>query len=998
MRGALIKWISGADALRQAKQLRASELPFAHAYQQDRQDDLYLSLVGELFAMMRHDRARPEEWSLLGNAFAQYASDDRAGELDCLGIDRTDAAVFSSTAFYLGGFPASAYVAMRSQTQSFENEVAEACRELLTRPTSVHSRVARDLRMCLIRGDAESIGSIQKDITTRAQAAILSGPNEWIPLRLMQALLTSFRRTNLRAVLPDGESAFWTPLITSMIQRGIWDFFPSQIDAISRGLLTRDETYALQMPTGAGKTALCEALLFSHLARDSKAAAVFLVPLRSLASELRHTVVRRLNAMGISARCAYGGTVPTGTESRDFDRTRALVATPETLSGILSAAPEFAQRISLVICDEGHLLDAPARGVGLELLLARFLGRGNRPPRFVFISAIVPNIEEMNEWLGGSVDTVVRSDYRPAIGEFAVLESTGSGVNAVCQLDMHPHEPEPIRYRIEGFLSRNDFLFTNPETGRPKTYPFGSHKTRAIAACRKALAMGPAVVFAANKKGQQGVEGLAEELLRQTAARLPLVDPLSYADRAALTRAADYLVREYGAGWIGTRVLRVGAILHHGDIPQETREVLEQLLRDRQCAMAICTNTLAEGVNLPIRTLVLYSVQRLEQGGARSDLLIRDVKNLVGRAGRAGSMTKGLVICANPGQWPQVERVARQATGEAVMGALRTLLERVASELATNSNVRLSNALLERNTVVHSLVDGIDATLVDLAAIEIGEDRFRRMAIALAEQTFANRHATADSQALLRNIIELRAERILGIRGAGRLGWIKATGSRPRMIASVEEELLPAYAHWGEETEHMAPGLRRALLEWAWRQVDVQEAVQRHYRLGPGEGTSAVRGDFLEATSRWIGGASPKKIANRGGFAVGEWLGIYTGVLAYSVQTVVEQGVALLGQLMGSREEILAPAVQAFPDHLRYGVPTNAGLALAAAGVRHRSAYAAIGDVWARVPRTEIELKTLGIAASELLSDSQEQWRRVLGDLVFANTISDLDGIVARSR
>src|ERR1035437_360452 len=404
------------------------------------------------------------------------------------------------------------------------------------------------------------------------------------------------------------------------------------------------------MPTGAGKTALCETLLFYHLSAQPDTVAVLLVPYRSLASELRGSLVRRLNDMGISARCAYGGTVPSGDEVRAFDDTRALVATPETLSGILSANTSFAKRISLVICDEGHLLDAPSRGVGLELLLARMKVREAGVQRYVFMSAIVPNIEEINVWLGGVEDSVVRSDYRPAVAEFSVLRPVGQGASPPLDLEMHPHEQEPIRYRIERFLRREDFKWLNPKTARRNAYSFASVKTRAIAAARKALPMGAAVVFAANKRGNQGAIGLAEELLLQMEKDLPLPNPLRFADRDAINRTSEYLEGEYGANWVGTRALKVAAVLHHGDIPQETREVVERLLRDGSVALGICTNTLAEGVNLPIRTLVLYSVQRMGKQGARENLLTRDIKNLVGRAGRAGSTTKGLVICTNENQ------------------------------------------------------------------------------------------------------------------------------------------------------------------------------------------------------------------------------------------------------------------------------------------------------------------------------------------------------------
>ena len=83
------------------------------------------------------------------------------------------------------------------------------------------------------------------------------------------------------------------------------------------------------MPTGAGKTALCETLLYSHLKQNEADTAVLLVPYRSLASELRGSLVRRLNRMGISTRCVYGGTVPTGDEVRGLNDTRPLLPLPK---------------------------------------------------------------------------------------------------------------------------------------------------------------------------------------------------------------------------------------------------------------------------------------------------------------------------------------------------------------------------------------------------------------------------------------------------------------------------------------------------------------------------------------------------------------------------------------------------------------------------------------------------------------------------------------------
>ncbi|CAM3111647.1 DEAD/DEAH box helicase [Rariglobus hedericola] len=994
MSPALLTWIGDADALRHMDRFAVREIPLALAYQHARKDDLYVALVGELFDGMRNGSSQAD-WGRLGNALAHYAAVDRAAELRTAGISQAEATLFSAAAFYFGGFSASAYVTIKSLTHPLVGDGERACYDLLAKPKEIGSPLIRDLQSALIRGDLARIAEIEAQVSDSARKALAVGPDEWIPLRLLQSLLNKFSVTNLRAILPDGSWPFWTPLVSSLVARGSWDFFPSQIAAIQRGLLLESETFSLQMPTGAGKTALCETLLFYHLSAHPETAAVLLVPYRSLASELRGSLVRHLNGMGISARCAYGGTVPSGDEVRAFDKTRALIATPETLSGILSANTDFAKRITLVICDEGHLLDAASRGVGLELLLARMKIRETGVQRYVFVSAIVPNIDEINAWLGGTQDSLVKSDYRPAIAEFSVLRVVGQRAGAPLDLEMHPHEAAPIRYRIERFLRREDFHWVNPDTGRTNTYGFSSVKTRAVAAARKALPMGAAVVFAANKRGNQGAMGLAEELLSQIEKVLPLPNPIQFADVNTVNFAADYLETEYGADWVGTRALKTGAVLHHGDIPQETREVLETLLRTGKISFAICTSTLAEGVNLPIRTLVLYSVQRMGADGTREDLLTRDIKNLVGRAGRAGSTTKGLVICANEDQWPLVAAVAQQAEGERVIGALLKLINQVRTRLVAR-NVVPTNALLERSPLVYSLIDGIDSTLVELAAVEIGEPELIRLATALADQTFASRQASEASKQLLRDVFTLRAQRIFAMKANGRLEWIRETGTRARMVDVVETGLLPMRATWSDVVDPTDQSLVDPILQWTWTQKELQHSLRDAYRVGDDVDLNSLREEFFTTVKLWLSGANFLQIASGANRSVDEILGIHSQVFTFSLQTIIEQAIALLEKALQSQGQEISRMARQFPEHLRFGVPSVAGCTLAAGGVTHRRAFVEIGNVLIPGNFKMDDKAHVFDVAQRSLEAHREEWRTHLGGLVFQRTMQDLSSVTGR--
>lgn len=992
MRLSLARWMGDADALRHLEHFRVSQASIDLAHIRARVDDYYVSLVGDLFERMHDGSEDGPEWARLGNALAQLAADGQEGLLGAIGVSKSEATLFAATAFYCGGFPASAHLTIRSQEPAGNDaESYRACFDLLARPETMKSRIGSALVDALRHGDMAALTRMRERAREDAAAALLVGPDEWISARLFEQLVARFHATNIRAVLPDGSADFWSPFVASLLDRKppSWEFFPSQVEAIERGLLQRTDTFALQMPTGAGKTALCETLLYWHAKRTESEVAVLLVPYRSLASELRATVVKRLNAMGISARCAYGGTVPSGEEVRGLDDTRVLVATPEALLGLLGADAAFFRRVSLVICDEGHLLDGGARGVALELLLARMKSREGGAPRFVFVSAIVPNIEEINAWLGGQADSVVRSDYRPALAEFAVLRGSGSGAALTVSLEMHPHEAPPTKFSIESFLCREDFQWTNAETGRRNTYPFASIKTQAIASARKALAMGTAAVFAANKRGDQGALGLAEELIKQLKQKMSLPEPADFVTSPRAGAAVEYLELEYGSAWLGTRALAAGAVLHHGDIPQESREVVEALLRRADVRLAICTNTLAEGVNLPIRTLVLYSVQRRQKSGRPENLLARDIKNLVGRAGRAGATTKGLVICANEQQWPLVEQVARQTPGEPVRGALRALIENLRRALAAR-NVTLTNPILERTPALHALIDGVDATLIDLAAEEIGEDALVAQAIQLADQTFASLQADTTAKQLLQNVFELRARRVVGIRAAGRLGWIRETGARARILDAVETGLLPRRPAWDDLTDPIDAGFVALVLDWAWEQGDLQAAVREAYRLEDNVDTGAVRQSFLDTVNLWLAGARFQEMSLRSTLPLDHLLGVHAQVVSFVLQTLVEQGIALLAKLLESQELTLGAAVVQFPEHLRFGVPTTSARVLSAGGVRHRSAAVELGAVLARQGIAADDRMAAFAAARQTLLAERDTWIGRLGTLVFENTLLDL--------
>ena len=264
-------------------------------------------------------------------------------------------------------------------------------------------------------------------------------------------------------------------------------------------------------------------------------------------------------------------------------------------------------------------------------------------------------------------------------------------------------------------------------------------------------------------------------------------------------------------------------------------------------------------------------------------------------------------------------------------------------------------------------------------------------AIRLADQTFASQQADAESKQLLQKVFELRARRVVGIRSAGRLDWIRETGARPRMLDSVESVLLPQTAAWDHVTEPLDASIVRTMLEWAWGQADVQEALREAHRLEDRGDTNPLKQPFFDTVSAWLSGARFKDIAPVSGLELDDLLGLHGRVVSYVLQTAIEQGVALLAKLLEAQGRLLAPAVIAFPEHLRFGVPTVAGRVLASGGVRHRSAAVELGNALRSAGNDRI---TLMAAARRGLHASAAAWEAHLGTLVYKNTLRDLTSAI----
>lgn len=280
--------------------------------------------------------------------------------------------------------------------------------------------------------------------------------------------------------------------------------------------------------------------------------------------------------------------------------------------------------------------------------------------------------------------------------------------------------------------------------------------------------------------------------------------------------------------------------------------------------------------------------------------------------------------------------------------------------------------------------------MIDLAAEEVGEAALVAAAIKLADRTFAAQRADEPTKSVLRRVFELRAHRIEGLRSSGRLDWIRSTGSRPRLIDTVETGLLARIAGWDAVADPVDASVVSAFFEWAWTQAEFQDHVRTAYRLASAESTESFKQPLHAIVSAWLSGQRFAEIAAATKTDASALLGVHTSVVAYSLQTLVEQGVTLLGKLLEERGVTLSAAVTAFPDHLRFGVPTASARTLSLGGLRHRRAAVELGKALTRDGINGDDKSVTLATAREALQVLSAEWRAHLGSLVFDNTVTDL--------
>ncbi|KAL1720053.1 hypothetical protein EV715DRAFT_262894 [Schizophyllum commune] len=359
-------------------------------------------------------------------------------------------------------------------------------------------------------------------------------------------------------------------------------------------IMTTDENMVISAPTGSGKTVLFELAIIKMLndmrSNGSSLKCVYMAPTKALCSERQRDWSAKFDPLGIKCCELTGDTVLFG-KGAWGDAKHAT---------IMSEHGQVLSQIQLFLVDEVHILNE-SRGSTLEVVISRMKTRGTSV-RFVMVSATVPNIQDIANWVGSA-----RNREKPAkVYEFGEEYRP-------CKLTRHV-------VSVPRQKNSNDFQFA-------KILDYKLFETLQLYSSGK-----PILVFVATRKG---VFGTAEQLKKDYDEAMKKKQTLPWSKPPRSNYAFnDKRLEELALYGIG---------VHHAGLGMDDRRATEELYLNRKLRIVIATSTLAVGVNLPAHTVVIKGVHMFQNNMSMeySDL---DIVQMLGRAGRPQFDKEGVAI------------------------------------------------------------------------------------------------------------------------------------------------------------------------------------------------------------------------------------------------------------------------------------------------------------------------------------------------------------------
>ncbi|HEY4947135.1 MAG TPA: DEAD/DEAH box helicase, partial [Acidimicrobiales bacterium] len=395
-------------------------------------------------------------------------------------------------------------------------------------------------------------------------------------------------------------------------ERGL-GFRPDGFQQQAMDALDRGESVLVSAPTGSGKTLIAE--YAAARALESGGKAFYTTPIKALSNQKFAELSARYGEERVG--------LLTGDVSHQ-PHAPIVVMTTEVLRNMLFARSSILDDLEVVVLDEVHYLQDPYRGsVWEEVLVLTPAGI-----TFVSLSATVSNAADFGAWLTSvrGRTTVVVETHRPVTlhHHFAVSERGRDGLTVLPLLRNGKANPDGT--------ALDDRRRRNPR------HRYRAPRRTEVVEYLASAGMLPAITFifsraACDDATRQCLQDGVRLTTPEERARIRMLT------EASVERLGDDDLATLGYGpW--SAALEAGIAPHHAGLVPAFRQAVERCFSEGLLKVVFATETLALGINMPARTVVVERFAKF-RGADTSALTSGEYRQLTGRAGRRGIDTVG---------------------------------------------------------------------------------------------------------------------------------------------------------------------------------------------------------------------------------------------------------------------------------------------------------------------------------------------------------------------
>ncbi len=445
--------------------------------------------------------------------------------------------------------------------------------------------------------------------------------------------------------LPDSVKDFITD------KWGITKLHPPQFEAMPS--IFKGRNVLLAIPTASGKSLVAYiAILRKLMVEEIGTKAIYIVPLKALASEKFEDLKEISKSLNLTVGLGIGDS---SSEAKKIDECDILVCTSEKLDSIIRNKPQTMSRVSIVVADEFHLMNDSTRGPTLEINLTklRFL---RKEAQLIALSATVGNCQDLANWLDADL---IQSDWRPVALEYSTFH------------DLHL---EPRLVQSSEVSNSPDVLNPPRDLDGPKTQPTWVVLKDTI------MQKGQLLIFVGTRRS---AESEALKLSKRVSKLLEKEDQ----DRLNLLKEFAESLEGRTQTAMGEKLyecIKGGIAFHHAGLTHSQRKSIESAFKKGLLIALTATPTLAAGVNLPARRVLVRDVKRWGDGMSRP-LPVMEVRQMLGRAGRPkyDDYGEAWILCKGTDGW----EIADDVSERYFFGEIESISSKLASEPALRTHL-----------------------------------------------------------------------------------------------------------------------------------------------------------------------------------------------------------------------------------------------------------------------------------------------------------------------